>query len=117
MTDFPADADGDALRRVVADGNDLSQPMQVDFPVVFDSLEATPEFVEAARSRGYDVEIGELDDEADEGEKIDVFCVKTMLLTYDAVIACQNELNELSKPYGGFCDGWGTFGNVEGAEE
>jgi len=109
---YPADADGDALRRVVEDGNDLSQPMQVDFPVVFDSLEATPGFVELARGRGYDVEIGELED-----DKVDVFCVRTMLLTYDAVVACQNELNELSKPFGGYCDGWGTFGNVEGAEE
>ncbi|QDU31262.1 hypothetical protein ETAA8_64150 [Anatilimnocola aggregata] len=106
--DYPADADGDALRGVAADGNDLNQPMQVDFPVVFASLAEAQTFLPTARSHGYDVEIGEIED-----DQVDVYCVRTMLLTYEAVVACQHELNELSKPFGGFCDGWETFGNIE----
>ncbi len=33
MPEYPSDPDGDALRRVAADGSDRSQPMEVDFTV------------------------------------------------------------------------------------
>jgi hypothetical protein len=34
-----------------------------------------------------------------------------MVATYDAVTAIQIELTDLSAPYDGFLDGWGTLGN------
>ena len=34
-----------------------------------------------------------------------------MLATYDGVMAAQAELAELSERFGGFPDGWDTFGN------
>jgi hypothetical protein len=34
-----------------------------------------------------------------------------MLLDYDSVIAAQAELDRVSGPFGGYSDGWGTFGN------
>jgi len=36
-----------------------------------------------------------------------------MLATYEGVIVVQSELNKILQPYGGHCDGWGTFGNTE----
>jgi hypothetical protein len=43
------------------------------------------------------------------------YCSKTMLLTHTAVVDVQAELNRLAEPLGGYCDGWGTFGNAEGS--
>jgi hypothetical protein len=34
-----------------------------------------------------------------------------MVATYESVLAIQAELAELSQPFGGIPDGWGTFGN------
>ena len=39
-------------------------------------------------------------------------CKKYMLANYDGVVASQRELDEICGPFGGFTDGWGTFGNV-----
>jgi hypothetical protein len=36
-------------------------------------------------------------------------CSKRMLLNYNELIKIQNKLNDLSKPYGVYSDGWGVF--------
>ena len=38
-----------------------------------------------------------------------------MIAEYDAIIRTQKILGELVTEHGGTPDGWGTFGNVEGA--
>jgi hypothetical protein len=105
--DFPNDADGDALRRVANDGNDLSAPMEVDFPVVMPDEIAAQKFAAIVQARGYSPKIRKHDSDAG----WDVTCVRLMLLTYDAIMGVQNELNQHARPLGGYSDGWGTFGN------
>jgi hypothetical protein len=39
-------------------------------------------------------------------------CSVQMLATHAGVLAVQEELAGLSAPFGGFPDGWGTFGNA-----
>jgi hypothetical protein len=108
-TDYPNDADGDALRRVVNDGNDISKPMDVDFPVVFADEVTARRFSEVAREHGYFPQLWK----SAEDDQWDVICVKRMVLTYIAVLDVQRELDNLSEPFGGYSDGWGTFGNKE----
>src|SRR5260221_9703123 len=105
--DYPRDADGDALRRVVADGSDMSKPMDVDFPVVISDETTARRFSEFISKHGYAAHLWHDDDDV----KWDVICVKNMILDYDAVLEVQRHLNELSHPFGGYSDGWGTFGN------
>ena len=42
-------------------------------------------------------------------------CSVRMLATHGGVIAVQDELADLARPFGGRSDGWGTFGNRAGA--
>jgi len=49
----------------------------------------------------------------DETDSWSVYCAKEMLVTYDAVIDAQSELNRLLQPHGVYCDGWGSFGNTQ----
>ncbi len=107
--DYPNDADGDALRRVASSGNDMDQPMRVDFPVVLPDEATAQQFAEVARLHGYVPELYK----DDEMENWDVICVKEIVLTYDAAVTAQDELNTLSKPFGGYSDGWGTLGNSQ----
>ena len=40
-------------------------------------------------------------------------CQKTLILSYENVMSAQAELDEISRPLGGYSDGWGTMGNAE----
>ena len=108
MDQVPNDADGDALRRLVHTGSDLTKPMFVDFQVAVPDEESAKGLAEVAADLGYRVKI------YDSAEcKLPWTCERStrMLATYQAVIAMQEELSEISKPFGGFPDGWGSFGN------
>jgi hypothetical protein len=109
--DYPNDADGDALRRVVACGNDMSRPMEIYFFVVVLDRSVGRKFARAASRAGYLTDMRR----DDEDDVITCTCSKTMLATYDGVVHAQHELAELSRPLGGYTDGWGTFGNVKDA--
>jgi regulator of RNase E activity RraB len=108
---YPDDSDGHALQRVANDGNDMERPMDVDFPVVFADQTIAERFAAIAQKYGYETKLWQHEEE-DAGDW-DVVCVRRMILTYDAVLAVQSELNELSGPLGGYSDGWGTFGNKD----
>jgi hypothetical protein len=38
------------------------------------------------------------------------YCSKNIMLDYNEIISIQEQLNEISRPFGGYSDGWGTFG-------
>jgi regulator of RNase E activity RraB len=115
--DYPDDDDGQALRLVVQNGSDMSRPMDIDFALAVPDENTGREVAKAAEAAGYRTEVV-----FDEGEELEdeaatpswtCYCTKTMLATYEGVIAAQRELELLSSPFGGYPDGWGTFGNVE----
>jgi len=107
--DYPNDADGDALRRVAATGNEMSKPMDIDFQIaVPDEAAATRVAVEAAKL-GYRISIYE----SMPCCPWTCNCTRTMLAEYDAIIAVQAELDAIARPLGGYADGWGAFGNAQ----
>ncbi len=107
--EYPDDADGDALRRVASDGSDMSRPMAIDFAVAVPDETSGLRMAAAAGSAGYATSVWQDDESGD----WTCDCTKTMAATYDAVVASQDELDKLAKPFGGHADGWGTFGNGE----
>ncbi len=106
---YPNDADGDALRRVAESGADMSRPMVIEFSVEVPDERTARRVAEVVATHGFDPSISEDDD----SHSWSVYCSKSMLATYEGVVAVQVELNELLSPHGGICDGWGTFGNTQ----
>ena len=105
--DYPNDADGDALRRVVEAGADMSRSMTIDFSVDAPDERAARVIAELVSAHGFDPSIS-----SNEGNASwSVYCSKSMLATYEGVVSVQAQLNQLVAPHGGTCDGWGTFGN------
>src|SRR5580693_4585527 len=104
---YPNDDDGDALRNVAESGADMSRPMVIDFSVEVRDEPTARRVAELVAAHGYDPSISE----EDGGQSWSVSCSKSMLATYEGVVTVQAELNELVKPHGGSCEGWGTFGN------
>ena len=100
--DYPDDADGDALRRLA------SQPMDIDFAVAVPDEKAGHALARLAAPRGYRPEVRQ---EEETGEWT-CSCTRSMVASYEALIAGQAELDELARPLGGYADGWGSFGNA-----
>jgi|SRR5271156_2185902 len=115
--DYPDDADGDALRRMAAEGWDMARPMAIDFFVAAPTEEAGEQIAELAMLAGYSTHL-EYDDEIDDEEDNQLepwtcYCTKLMVPTYAAIIVAQRELDDLSSPFGGRSDGWGTAGPAD----
>ncbi|MHB1158418.1 MAG: ribonuclease E inhibitor RraB [Phycisphaerales bacterium] len=108
---FPNDADGDALRRLARDGSDLSKPMYIDFQVAVPDEASANGLAQAAKKLGYQVAISE---SPQCRLPWTCECSTRMIATHIGVCAIQGELAELAKPFGGYPDGWGSFGNVPG---
>jgi regulator of RNase E activity RraB len=106
---YPNDADGMALQRVADHGSDMSAPMSIDFCVAVATESAAKSVAELAILKGYKTDIVK----DHNGPDWTCYCIKEMVPTYNAIIAAQKELDELSKPYGGHSDGWGTLGNKD----
>jgi hypothetical protein len=100
---YPDDPDGDALRRVASTGADMSLLMAIDFFVKVPGREAGEAVARIASGAGYCTDLV-----YDEDDAWDCYCTKTMLPTYDGIVQAQRELDELSRPFGGQSDGWGT---------
>jgi hypothetical protein len=106
---YPDNADGDALQRVADHGSDMSRPMSIDFCVAVTDESAGKAVAEVATARGYITKVIKDHD----GTSWTCYCTKEMVATYNSVIATQAELDELSKPFGGYSDGWVTAGNID----
>lgn len=104
---YPNDTDGDALRRVAASGSDMTRPMEIDFHIAAPDRAAAEAIAQIAAKVGYRTKVYRHDDD----NPWTCQCSKNILATYDGVVAAQDDLDDLSKPHGGHCDGWGTFGN------
>jgi len=105
--DYPADADGDALRRVAASGNDMSQPMTIDFSIAAPHEAAARAVAAATEALGFDPSIYQ---DPDKGTW-SVTCSKSMLATYAGVLAAQAQLAQVARAHASACEGWGSFGN------
>jgi hypothetical protein len=110
-SDLPNDSDGDALRRLVATGSDLTKEMEIDFAVDVPDRETGLEFAAAAGRIGFRTE---LDRDDDSGEWT-CYCSRTMIPTYEAIIGAERILRQLGSRYNAKPDGWGTFGNASQA--
>jgi len=107
MQDFPLDADGDALRRLQKYA-DFSKPMTIDFQVALPNEDAAKKFAKIVYDLGFRVKVYPSPKCA---LPWTCECSSRILISYQAVIAIQKELAELSKLFNGFPDGWGSFGN------
>jgi hypothetical protein len=81
--------------------------MDIDFFVTVPDRRAGEVVARLAELSGYRTEV--VHDAEDDAW--DCYCTKAMLPTYDGVVEAQRELDELSRPFGGRSDGWGTPGN------
>ncbi len=101
---WPADADGDVLRRLKAKGFDFGQSHQIDFNIGFDSWPPPEQAMAQLRNGHARAAIARQID--DEGGYL-LFRIE-MPVTYDAITGMQARLTQLMAPFGGRCETWGV---------
>jgi len=101
---IPNDATSQALRSLLNDGADFTKPHDIDFHVAVPSKAAGNSVGEAASKAGYSTELVH-----DEDGSWTLWCTKSMLPSHDGITLVEKELAGISKPFGGYPDGWGTF--------
>lgn len=106
---IPDDADGDAMRRVIEDGSDLSRPMIVDFQIDCPDISSAKLIASRVSSEEFDISIYSDPDE----NGVTCECSKQMLLIHTDLLRIQRQLTDLAHPLGGTCEAWGTFGNAK----
>jgi len=106
--EFPDDENGDVLRRMAANGDDLSLPRNIDFTVVFPNESTAQQFAKHFHELGYATSV-ELTATA-ESFPWDVVIVKHMVPSHREIGSFENELQTVAGPVGGHNDGWGCLG-------
>lgn len=104
---IPDDDNGDVLRRMVAKGDDLTQPRNIDFSVLFADQSSAEKFAEHFRSLGYKVSLK--GDYPKPDFSWDVTVVRHMPATHEGIADFENFLQSVADRWGGRNDGWGCF--------
>jgi regulator of RNase E activity RraB len=103
--DLPNDANGDVLRRMLADGADLSKPHDIDFFIAAPNEQAGSAIASAAEQQGFSVDL----DKDEEAADWTVCCSRSMVPDHAAITQTEQQLDALARPLGGWIDGWGAF--------
>jgi len=82
--------------------------MLIDFQVASPTKKTAKQIAESATKLGYRTSFEPNEDNSD----WTTICATRMMLSHPAVLAIQQELDTLAKPFDGHADGWGTFGNA-----
>ncbi|CAA9305976.1 MAG: hypothetical protein AVDCRST_MAG71-393 [uncultured Lysobacter sp.] len=113
---IPDDDNGDVLRQMLDDGDDLTQPRDIDFFHVFADEAQAAAFARQVAARE-DVKIAA--PEADEEGVWQVAVTTHMPALHSAITALEQELAGIAQGHGGFPDGWACMrsGEDEAGEE
>ncbi|MBM7071636.1 ribonuclease E inhibitor RraB [Shewanella sp. OPT22] len=112
---LPDDDNGKMLLAMAESGMDLSQPMDVDFFLVFDEQRDAETALEDLVNSDSAGEVELMFNE--ETTKHEIIVTLNMVPEYETIVAQEAELNSFAEDYDGITDGWGVMQNQEGDDD
>jgi hypothetical protein len=107
VSTFPRDENGDVLRRMMSQGDDLSKTRDINYSFVFSAEPEAKAFVEQVQATtGLKTEGPRYEDGL---KKWDTTVTKDMIPTHQDITALEQSLSRVAEPHGGKADGWGCF--------
>ena len=104
---WPDDVNGDVLRRMSEQGDDLTRPRNIDFTVVFADESSAQQFAKHFRALGHEVSVEKA--ETDKEFPWDVVVVQHMIPSHDGISSFEDLLQTVASRWGGHNCGWGCF--------
>ena len=102
---FPDDENGDVLRQMAEQGDDLSIPREIDFSVIFPTEDAALRFAVLLLRNGQKVSFCEY--EEDEERPWQVQAHPFMVPSHENISGYESLLANEAEAFGGENDGWG----------
>jgi len=106
---YPDDSTGRVLSLMAERGFRMDRAMKLDFHVALPTEAAAREAAVAAGESRYRTAVYE-------SSTCDLpwtcECSRVMVPTYEAVVAAEAEVDEIGRRFGGFGDGFGSFGGI-----
>jgi len=103
---FPSDENGDVLRRMQANGDNLEKARDIDFNYVFPEEEDARQFSAAIGRLGYDRVSYEF---WQEKQMWDVQVIVFMVPGHAEITRIELSLDAIAREFFGRADGWGCF--------
>jgi regulator of ribonuclease activity B len=103
---FPADENGDVLRMLVAGGDDLSSPRNIEFEHIFQSKEAAVAFLAGVTTPAQSAELSWNEEESAWNVQVKVY----MIPNHAEISRIEAGLDAIARNHGGRADGWGCWG-------
>ncbi|WP_127170852.1 ribonuclease E inhibitor RraB [Xanthomonas euvesicatoria] len=110
---YPKDDNGDTLWHIAQQGVDLSKPREIAFSVVFPSKESALEF--SVKMLRFEQKVRCCHYPENTAFPMDVTEYPTMVPSYKAISAFEEDLAAEAKPLDGLNDGWEFFGDAKDA--
>jgi Regulator of ribonuclease activity B len=101
---YPDDANGNALQRMEAQGDDLTRPHNIEFTVVFPNQDSADQFARHIGALGYEASI-EFSETVD-GFPWDVVVVNLMAPSHNEIREFETVIQTAASGFGGRNDGW-----------
>ncbi len=111
---FPDDGNGDMLRALMDAGIDLSEPLAIDFYLVFKNKDQAEKAMAALVATELQ---GEVELHFNDLEQWELIVSQTMVPEHAAVTAREAELDKFAKKFGGHNDGWGVMQHQDGDDD
>ena len=102
---IPNDANGDVLRRMLRDGDDLSKPRMIDFCHIFPERRQALAFADIVDDREFEVSISYYE----ERDMWQTIVKRHMVPTHADITEFELLLASKAESLGGKADGWGCF--------
>jgi hypothetical protein len=104
---FPDDENGNVLRRMHENGDDLAKARDIDFTVALPDKAAAQRVGDHFHKLGYRVSANR--SQSATGLPWDVVVIKFMLPTHAGIGQFEEELQRVAATHGGRNDGWGCY--------
>jgi hypothetical protein len=104
---YPDDDNGDVLRRLEEQGDDLTKARNIDFSVVFPLESAAQDFARDLRELGFEASVYFAEEMKEFPWNVNV--VRHMMPSHQEIGDFEDLLQGVAEPLGGHNDGWGCF--------
>lgn len=111
---FPDDGNGDMLKALVEAGLDITQPMDLDFYLVFPDKAAAEKAMQALVASD---EAGQVELNFNDLEQWELIVALNMVPEHAAITAKEQALDKFAKKFAGYNDGWGVMQHQDGDDE
>ncbi|MBX3434610.1 MAG: ribonuclease E inhibitor RraB [Pirellulales bacterium] len=102
---FPEDENGEVLRRMASNGDNLEVPRNVDFEHIFASVEEALAFTAQVVNRTDTVSVNWYDERSSWNVRV----TRHMIPTHDGITELELSLDQVARKHGGKADGWGCM--------